>query len=382
MKTVLPRFVFLFGFLTLVIIGSTQALFSDLEQSIGNILQAAETPDFDLLVNGQNDPEAVVDLDDLKPGDDRIVPKTVRVNGTGDTANIFVHLKDLEASQGAQFEPEIEEENQNGEQSDIQNYLTYDLSIGGNTVIDFLDGLLLPDAVSCWIPLGTIDQNVDVGVEQSFHFDEDVTNWAQGDVLHFTEEFLALSSDAPPPGFPEGSNRVWDEDLKQCVDSNVLWIIGDEEASQTDIPVDELNFVAFGNFPVPPAIGDPYLRTITSPQDDLADEEFPWNSNFNADYGREINIDFTYGGSATNVKLTLGWSPGRSASEQKEVLLDAVSQGTTPVRVGVNTPGWWENMPRFKDEFTFALAPGAHTITLKHLFGDGTLWDFVKLEKI
>lgn len=236
MKSVLPRLVFLFGFLTLVIIGSTQALFSDFEQSVGNIFQASENPQFELLVNGQHDPEAVVDINDLKPGDNKVAHKTVRVNGDGDTANIFVHLKDLEASQGAQFEPEVEEENQNGEQFDIQNYLTYDLSIGGETIIDFDDGLLLPDAVSCWIPLGTIDQNVDVGVEQSFHFDEDVTNWAQGDVLHFTEEFLALSPDAPPPGTPEGSDRVWDPIQKQCTNQPTectqVWASGYSNVAQ------------------------------------------------------------------------------------------------------------------------------------------------------
>ena len=62
----------------------------------------------DLLVNGQDNPVGIVDLDDMKPGDDRYVDKDLYVKGKD--AKIFMHLKDLASFQGTQTEPEEEEE--------------------------------------------------------------------------------------------------------------------------------------------------------------------------------------------------------------------------------------------------------------------------------
>lgn len=213
--------------------GPTGAFFSNLEKSIGNLFSAAEGFEFDLLVNGQDDPPGIVNLGDLKPGDDRFVDKTVRVNSGEDQAKVFLHLKDLVASQGAQTEPEDEEEN-GIPQFNIQDFITYDLTIDGESFIDFEDDLLFPDAVSCWIPLGTISTNIDIPVQQSFHFDAVVTNWAQGDILTFVEDFIALSVDAPDPGVPYGSDRIWDPTTKTCQDCVIggVWTASVVSSSQ------------------------------------------------------------------------------------------------------------------------------------------------------
>jgi hypothetical protein len=74
----------------------------------------------------------------------------------------------------------------------------------------------LTDAVSCWIPLGTIPGTTTVTVLQSFHFDQGVTDWAQGDTLSFTEEFLAQQVNDPTAPVTDPV-RVWSDELKRCV---------------------------------------------------------------------------------------------------------------------------------------------------------------------
>ena len=201
--------------------GPTGAFFSKIKESMGNIFRTAEGFEFDLLVNGQSSPSSIVDISNLAPGENRVVEKKIRINGTGDTAKVFVHLKDLESAQGEQTEPETEEEAEPtpGPKSDIDSYIDYDLTSNNSVVIDIADQVPFPDVVSCWIPLGTVSQNADISILQSFHFDETVTNWAQGDVLTFVEEFLAQSVDAPLLEMPSGSSRVWNQESTACVNA-------------------------------------------------------------------------------------------------------------------------------------------------------------------
>ncbi|TSC88187.1 MAG: hypothetical protein G01um101416_210 [Microgenomates group bacterium Gr01-1014_16] len=155
----------------------------------------------DLLINGQNDPVAVVNITDAKPGDDWNIDKDLFVKNKD--AKIYLHLKDLVATDGAQTEPELQEPSQ----SDLHNHITY-------SVLNYSNSL--PDMVSCWIPLDKIKKNQHLTITQGFHFDKDVTNWAQGDVLTFTEEFTAVEGTGPAPD--TGSGRVWDKKIKKCVD--------------------------------------------------------------------------------------------------------------------------------------------------------------------
>ena len=168
----------------------------------------------DLYVNGKKDPPHIVVLEDLKPGDNRVVSKDLYAKCKA-PAKIYLHLKDVSSTQGFQTEPEVLEEN-GTPKFDLPNYINYDLRLGSTTIISSQDHTPFPDAVSCWIPIGVIQPNIHIPLYQSFHFDSRVTNWAQGDKTTFTEEFLAV--DATDTTIPStGTGRVWDATLKKCV---------------------------------------------------------------------------------------------------------------------------------------------------------------------
>lgn len=147
--------------------------------------------------------------------------------------------------------------------------------------------------------------------------------------------------------------------------------IGDVETSQMDNPANELNWPgSFGSFPSFP---NPFIVGTNT------DSEFPWNSNKAKDYATDFDVQFQMPHPAST-KLTISWSPGRSGNERKEVLLDGVGIGTTPTRLGTSVAGWWEQMQRFEDSFETPITAGPHTFKFRHPIGDGTLWDWVKLE--
>ncbi len=147
--------------------------------------------------------------------------------------------------------------------------------------------------------------------------------------------------------------------------------IGDIEDGQMDNPVDELNWPeVFGVFPTFP---DPFVVGTN------ADGEFPWNSNKVQTYAIDFDVQFQMPEEAS-ARLTISWAPGRSGNERKEVLLDGSSVDTTPTRLGTSVAGWWEQMQRFEDSFDTTITYGQHTFTFLHPIGDGTLWDWVKLE--
>lgn len=166
----------------------------------------------DLKINGQDNPAHIVLLDDVKPGDHRFVNKDIYVKDG--KAKVYVHLFDLSTSQGATTEPEQKEEN-GIPKSDIQNYLYYDLKVGDQVIISESHQIRFPDAVSCWIPVGEVKKEKHVTMTQSFHMLISVTNWAQGDQLSFSEEFIATDPDAPTPKTQSG--RIWNPTLKKCV---------------------------------------------------------------------------------------------------------------------------------------------------------------------
>lgn len=197
------------GLIFLVAVAGTGAFFQDLETSQANITSAGL---LDLLVNGQKDPTGIVVIDDLKPSIPQFSHKTVQ---TDNPAKIYLHLKDFVATQGAQTEPEIAEETVSGPRSDIQTVTDYDLTVGESSIISLTDATTLADAFSCWIPLGEIPATTPVPVEQSFHMRSNTTNWAQGDVLTFTEEFMALQVN--DPAVPDtGTGRGWNPETKKC----------------------------------------------------------------------------------------------------------------------------------------------------------------------
>jgi predicted ribosomally synthesized peptide with SipW-like signal peptide len=192
------------------VIGTSGAFFSDTEESKDNVFTAGR---LDLKINGQDNPSNIVNFNDLKPGDNYTQNKTLYIDFN--PAKVWMHLKDLTDGQGEQTEPEMVEEN-GTPKSDIQNYLDYALVVGDQTIIATDSAVKLPEFVSCWIPLGLIPGATDVVMQQIFHFDPTVTNWAQGDMLTFTEEFYAQQVN--DPSIPDtGTGRVWDPTLGRCV---------------------------------------------------------------------------------------------------------------------------------------------------------------------
>ncbi len=191
----------------------------------------------DLLVNGQHNPPHVVVLEDLKPGDDREVPKDLYANCIG-RARIYLHLKDVVSSQAQQTEPEQQEEGQQPK-FDLPNYIYYDLKLGNQTIIKLTDQIRFTDAVSCWIPIGVIPPKTHVPLYQSFHFDQEVTNWAQGDQTTFTEEFLAVNeANTELPVTDTG--RVWDPTTKRCIQDPGCTFTQGYWKNHTDWPVANL----------------------------------------------------------------------------------------------------------------------------------------------
>jgi len=209
-----------------IAVAATFAFFSDTETSTGNNFTAGR---LDLKINDQDDPEAIVFFEDLKPGDDYIQEKDLFVDFN--PANVWLHLKgpdeqtpyDPVSTQGNQTEPEELEED-GVPQHDIENYIDYDLSASWEGDQNTEDDVIIPaedevpftEVFSCWIPLGQIPGATHVSVSQSFHFDEEVTNWAQGDDLTWTEEFYASQINDPNGPPPTGSGRVWNPDTKRC----------------------------------------------------------------------------------------------------------------------------------------------------------------------
>ncbi|MCH7951808.1 hypothetical protein IH980_03670 [Patescibacteria group bacterium] len=209
---------FTIGIVGATAIGLSSAFFSDTETSTDNTFTAGS---LDLKIDGEDNPSAIISVDDLKPGDDLIEEKILRI--IDNPAKVWMHIKDLVSAPGTLTEPEELEESLDGEKHDIENFLAYDLKVDEDVIIHFDDGNLLPEVVSCWIPLGTLPGAENVTVEQSFHFDEDVTNWAQGDTLTFTEEFYAQQ--VSDPTIPEtGSGRTWNSDSKRCEVSDVATV--------------------------------------------------------------------------------------------------------------------------------------------------------------
>ncbi|PLW79751.1 hypothetical protein C0585_05975 [Candidatus Woesearchaeota archaeon] len=160
-----------------------------------------------------------------------------------------------------------------------------------------------------------------------------------------------------------------------CVEET-LWQIGDKEISQMENPMDEFNYPGYGLSGGPlPEFDNPFIVGTS------LDSNFPWNSNVVKNYATDFDVEF-YHNENSDVKLTVAWSPGKSATEQKEVFVDESSLGTTTIILGTSVSGWYNSWEVYEHEFDFELSEGYHTLNFKHLMGDGTAWDFVKLERV
>jgi len=127
-----------------------------------------------------------------------------------------------------------------------------------------------------------------------------------------------------------------------------------------------------------PAYANPFIVETT-----LTDE-FPYNSNFSKPYA--TNFDVQWEGSLPfGGLLTISWSPGQSASEKKVVSEDGNALAIFTAQ-GLPKPGegWFMNIYPLVEHSVVVdpLTDGVHTINFQHTQGDGTFWDWVRLEKI
>ncbi|MDW7739074.1 MAG: hypothetical protein SCJ97_03305 [Bacillota bacterium] len=111
--------------------------------------------------------------------------------------------------------------------------------------------------------------------------------------------------------------------------------------------------------------------------------EFPFNSNAVRGYATDFEVKWdgalNYGG-----KLTISWSPGNSAFERKVISGDGITETIVTANGSVASGQGW-----FMDQYLLVehsvivspLADGLQTIRFQHTNGDGTFWDWVRLEE-
>jgi len=112
-------------------------------------------------------------------------------------------------------------------------------------------------------------------------------------------------------------------------------------------------------------------------------DEFPYNSNFSKSYATDFDVQWN-GSLPFGGLLTISWSPGSSASEKKVVSNDGIAS-TTFTAQGASKPGegWFmDKYPLVENSVNVdPLSDGLHTINFQHTKGDGTFWDWIRLEK-
>lgn len=150
----------------------------------------------------------------------------------------------------------------------------------------------------------------------------------------------------------------------------LVWQIGDVEAAQMDNPCDEFNHptIVYGE-------QDFYIgATPTS--------EFPWISRYDKDYAPIINIHFN-ADMPDGGLFSFSWSPGASGTETITVTLslDGTETLGSITRNGTPNPAWWGNYERFIESFDVPSMTGDHILTITFSSGDGSVWDWLKLER-
>jgi len=165
-------------------LGVGVAQFFDSETSTGNTFTAGT---LDLKVNGGDDPLLVlVTLEDMKPCYWAYVTITLHVEGND--ADCWIMFTDVESSEGIDTEPENEDPMQG---TPIADYITVDVKIDNEIIIHPDEHEKLGDLEDEDIYLGILEGCVDYTLTLSFHLQEEVTNWAQGDVATFSIVFGA-----------------------------------------------------------------------------------------------------------------------------------------------------------------------------------------------
>ncbi|MBU4332627.1 M73 family metallopeptidase [Patescibacteria group bacterium] len=223
------------GAVAAIVIGATTAFFSDIETSSGNTFTAGVV---DIVVDDQNPwdehSEPFV-LDDIKPSQTRYIEFTIRNLVESNPADVWKHINVTSQVDGVITEPECTEgggtwiwepvtqtgtcEGDYEERNNLAAYIIYDLYVCEDPATDkcLTDGDSKPTDIGDWIPIITEEQYVrldnvssawiklgqlnsakELKVVQSYHLrswpdapEEEVGNWAQGDILTFDIEIYA-----------------------------------------------------------------------------------------------------------------------------------------------------------------------------------------------
>jgi hypothetical protein len=112
--------------------------------------------------------------------------------------------------------------------------------------------------------------------------------------------------------------------------------------------------------------------------------EFPYNSNASVANNYATNFDVKWSGKLkSGGKLTISWSPGQSAFEKKVVSDGFPEQTLTATGTPRPEEGWFLNKYSLVEHLIMVnpLPKGEHTINFKHTQGDGTFWDWIRLEE-
>jgi len=175
--------IFVIGILAFAMGWGTYSYFSDTEKSTGNVFTAGT---IDIDVDGANPWTETFTLADVKPCEVKYIRFIITNVGTNPVV-IWKHLKVTATGQGVETEPEKEEETAHSERASwtIDKWITYDLKVDSNVIFAPEDDIKVSDVDCVWMPLGTLAVGGKIAVEQSYHLQPEVTNWAQGDTMTF-----------------------------------------------------------------------------------------------------------------------------------------------------------------------------------------------------
>lgn len=128
-----------------------------------------------------------------------------------------------------------------------------------------------------------------------------------------------------------------------------------------------------------PLYANPFVVGVSESAD------FPYNSNVDKNYATNFDVQWS-GALNWGGRLTTSWSPGASATETKEITVsgDGMSSSSfTTVGATVSGVGWFQDKyPLVENSIDVGQLPlGTHTINFQQLTGDGTFWDWIRLEQ-
>lgn len=176
-----------------LVAGGTWAYFSDIETTTGNTFSAGTV---DIQVDGQNPWTASYTVEDIEPCYTGYITFTVRNVGTSDVV-VWKQLVVDDQTGGAHPESELADD-PNNDLNNLASWTFYDLRIVGvKWIIPSANEVRFDNVNTCWIKLGTLTHNELMEVEQSYHLRPETGNWAQGDVITFTINLLAVQTNDP-----------------------------------------------------------------------------------------------------------------------------------------------------------------------------------------